>query len=248
MSHLQDPLLVLAGIGAGLAASIAGLASLVSYPALLLTGLSPVSANVTNTVAIVFGSIGSVSGSRPELIGQRRQVWLFSAISIAGGLCGAALLLVTPAATFQRIVPWLIGLASLTILLIKRPVALPLEESRPAAAMLIGVFAVGIYGGYFGAAAGVLLLALLLATTADPLPRCNALKNVVVGLANAAAAVFFVVSSQIAWFTVLFLGAGLFVGGRLGPVIVRFLPVRLLRTAIALAGIGLAVYLELDSR
>ncbi len=247
MNHLQDPLLVLAGVGAGLAASIAGLTSLVSYPALLLTGLSPATAKVTNTVAIVFGSVGSVSSSRAELVGQRRQVLLFSAIGIAGGVCGGVLLLVTPAAAFGRIVPWLIGLASLTILLIKRPVAMPVEEDRPSILVLIGVFAVGVYGGLFRAAA-VLLLALLLATTSDTLPRCSALKNVVVGLANAAAGIFFVVSSHIAWLSVLFLGADLFVGGRLGPVTVRFLPVRLQRTAIALAGVGLALYLELDSR
>src|SRR5215813_12701787 len=108
--------MVVAGFGGGLVGSVAGLASLVSYPALLAVGLSPVSANVSNTVALVFGGVGSVSGSIPELRGQRSRARRLGAVAVAGGLTGGLLLLATPSDAFARIVPWLIGLASLGIL------------------------------------------------------------------------------------------------------------------------------------
>src|ERR1700720_2669082 len=114
---VKDPFwLVLAGFGGGLVGSVAGLASLVSYPALLAAGLPPVSANVSNTVALVFGSVGSVSGSVVELRGQRAHARRLGAIAVAGGICGGALLLATPSGAFARIVPWLVAGASVAIL------------------------------------------------------------------------------------------------------------------------------------
>jgi uncharacterized protein len=113
--------------------------------------------------------------------------------------------------------------------------------------VLVGVFLIGVYGGYFGAAAGVLLLALLLIATPETLARCNALKNVVLGLANFVAAVVFVLFGSVSWIAVLPLAAGLLVGGRIGPAIVRHSPVRVLRILIALAGVGLAVYLGTEA-
>jgi len=116
--HGLDPIwLVLAGFGAGLTGSVAGLASLISYPALLAVGLPPVSANVSNTVALVFTSVGSVWGSRPELKGQRARAKYLGPVAAAGGLTGGVLLLATPSATFALVVPWLIGLAALTMLI-----------------------------------------------------------------------------------------------------------------------------------
>jgi uncharacterized membrane protein YfcA len=245
---LQIPLLLLAGIGAGLTGSIAGLASLISYPALLGIGLAPVTANVTNTVALVFSSIGSVTGSRPELRGQSRRVRRLGAVGVAGGVIGGTLLLVTPKDSFERIVPWLIGLGSLTILVTRRPTPHPTagvrDDSWP---VLAAVFAIGIYGGYFGAAAGVLLLALLLAATPETLARCNALKNVVLGLANLVAAAVFVIFGSVSWSAAAPLALGLLVGGRIGPVIVRHSPARILRVVIAVAGVGLAIRLGIDA-
>ena len=242
-------LLVLAGVAAGLTGSVAGLASLVSYPAVLATGLGPVSANVTNTVALVCSSIGSVTGSRPELVGQGRRLRRLACAGAIGGIAGAALLLVTPADSFERIVPFLIAGASVAILVRRRLVHA--AEHDPAAhdgtATTVGVGIVGIYGGYFGAGAGVMLLALLLWATTETLPRANAAKNLVLGVANGIAAVAFVVLGDVRWSVVVPLGIGLLVGGRLGPVVVRRSDPAWLRSLIAVAGMGLAVKLGIDA-
>ena len=252
MSVLEWLLLVLAGLGAGLSGSIAGLASLVSYPALLATGLPPVTANVTNTVALVLTSVGSVSASRPELAGQRRRLLPLAAAGVLGGAAGAALLLLTPAEAFERLVPVLIGAAALAILLQRPPGELAAEGRRVHGArdpwwLVAGTGVIGIYGGYFGAAAGVLLLALMLLGTGEGLPRSNAVKNVVLGAANAVAAAGFVVLAPVAWSAALPLALGCLAGGRLGPRVVRRVPQTLLRRLIALAGLGLAVVLAVDA-
>jgi hypothetical protein len=240
--------LACAGVGAGLSGSIAGLASLISYPALLATGLSPISANVTNTVALVFSSAGSVGGSRRELVGQYRRATRLGVIAIAGSVLGGLLLLALPSGSFERVVPWLIGFGSLTILAPRpAPVAGEHTAAEDSLPTRLALFAIGVYAGYFGAAAGVLLLALLLRTTADSLPRCNALKNLVLGLANLLAALTFALLGPVNWIAVIPAAIGLFVGGRLGPIVVRHSPARALRVIIALAGVGLAVYLGVQA-
>jgi uncharacterized membrane protein YfcA len=249
VSGLELLLLVCAGLAGGLAGSIAGLASLVSYPALLAIGLGPVTANVTNTVALVFSSLGSTLGSRVELQGQALRVRELAIAAVLGGSAGAALLLLTPSATFERIAPWLIGAASLTILLRPRVRALePGGEHRAAGPGLIGgVFLIGIYGGYFGAAAGVMLLALMLAGTGETLARSNALKNVVLGIANGIAAVGFVLLGPVHWAAIPPLALGLFAGARLGPIVVRRSDAAVLRALIGVAGLALAVKLGVDA-
>ena len=248
-------LLVLAGIGGGLAGSIAGLASLISYPVLLALGLPPVTANVTNTVALVFSSAGSVSASRPELRGQGHRVRQLAFVGLAGGAGGGALLLLAPAGSFEAIVPWLIALASVAILARRRMVPAHEHEHeheheqvpRTPRRLVAGAAVIGVYGGYFGAGAGVMLLALLLFVTDEPLPRCNALKNVVNGLANGIAAVGFAIFGHVHWAYVAPLGLGLFTGGRLGPAVVRRVPTGSLRVVIAVAGLGLAAKLAIDA-
>jgi uncharacterized membrane protein YfcA len=248
MIHGWDYLwLVLAGIGGGLAGSVAGLASVVSYPALLAVGLPPVSANVSNTVALVFGTVGSVGGSRPELRGQRARARRLAIVAVAGGLVGATLLLLTPSDQFALVVPWLIGGASMAVLL--APNASPTRRTveTPRWELIATVFAIAVYGGYFGAGAGVLLLAALMFMTGENLPRSNAMKNLTLGLANAVAAVAFALFGPVHWLAVLPLAAGFLIGGRTGPVIVRHAPTGPLRAVIALAGLGLAVHLGLDA-
>jgi hypothetical protein len=240
--------LVLAGFGGGLTGSIAGLASLVSYPALLAVGLPPVTANVSNTVALVFNSAGSVLGSRPELVGQRERARHLGVIALAGGITGGILLLATPSSAFALVVPWLIGLASIGILIRRNPDrVVPHPAHRPTWALIAGVYVIGVYGGYFGAGAGVLLLSVLLFATAEPLARSNAMKNLLLGLANAVAAVAFVAFGPVRWSAVLPLAVGFLAGGRLGPIVVRRAPAGPLRALVACAGIGLAVHLGLDA-
>ena len=252
MSGWEAALLVLAGVGAGLTGSIAGLASLISYPALLAAGLPPVTANVTNTAALVVVGVGSVSASRPELRGQGRRLVPLVVAGVLGGATGAVLLLVTPADGFEKIVPVLIAGACVAILVQRPPRELAAEGVAHAGRrdswwLPVAVFAIAIYGGYFGAAAGVLMLAMFLLTLGEGLPRSNAIRNVVLGVANSIAALGFVFFASIVWSAALPLALGLFLGSLLGPRIVRVTPQTALRRGIALAGLGLAAFLAVQA-
>jgi hypothetical protein len=275
------------GILAGLVSVVASLASVVSYPALLLLGLSPVSANVTNTVALMFTAVGAAAGSRPELAGQGRRVLRLGALTAAGGAAGAALLLATPSTGFEYAAPVLIAVGSVVIL--RRP-GRPAAASAPADAApseaepsdlgyseigvsaadeagsagapagarsgrlaggggeggwaaKAGVFAVAVYVGYFGAAGGILMLAVLLHMFRESLARTNALKNVIAGLANAVAGIGFAIFGPVRWAAVVPLAAGFLIGGWLGPPVVRRLPAQGLRVFIGVCGLGLAIRL-----
>jgi uncharacterized membrane protein YfcA len=245
-------LLAGAGIAAGLTGSIAGLASLFSYPALLAAGLPATAANVTNTVSLAVGSLSTITSSRPDLVGQAGIARQLGLICAAGGAAGAGLLLVTPSGVFARIVPFLVAAASVLMLLGRRaPVAMGerhaevVRRRRPG--VLVGVLAVSVYGGYFGAAAGVLMLALLLNVLPESLIRVNALKNVLLGLANVIAAVGFAVFGPVSWLAAVPLTIGLLLGSWFGPPVVRRLPANLLRIGIGVAGLGLAVKLAVDA-
>jgi uncharacterized membrane protein YfcA len=175
------------GIAAGVVSTVVSLASIVSYPALLALGIPPLSANMTNTVALTFTAVGSTAGSRRELTGQRDRVLRLGLLTALGGAIGAALLLVTPAETFQAVAPILIAGASLVLLVRPKSVAPSDRHGR----LKVAVFAVAIYTGYFGAAGGIVMLAVLTALIELPLARVNAVKNTVSGLANAVAALGF---------------------------------------------------------
>jgi len=229
------------GVLAGIVSTVASLASVVSYPALLALGLGPVSANVTNTVALMFTAVGAAAGSRPELAGQGRRVLRLGLLTAAGGGTGATLLLLTPARGFEFIAPVLIALGSLVILL--RPV--PARPADPVAGWLSqsGVFAVAIYIGYFGAAGGVLMLAVLIRLFRQSLARTNALKNAISGLANAVAGVGFAIFGPVQWSAALPLAAGFLVGGWIGPALVRRLPAAGLRVFVGICGLAVAIRL-----
>ena len=248
-------LLVAAGFAAGLSGSLAGLASLFSYPALLAAGLPPVTANVTNTVALTVTAVGSLAGSRPELVGQGPTVRRLALPVVLGGGAGAALLLLTPADAFEVVVPVLVAAASVVLLVqprlraaAERRAATRREAPRPghvAPWAVAALFAVAIYAGYFGAAAGVLILALLLVGLPVTLLQGNALKNVLLGLANATAAIGFAVAGPVDWRSAGLMAVGLLAGSRLGPALARRLPATALRIGIAVAGLALAVSLAL---
>jgi uncharacterized membrane protein YfcA len=239
-------LLAGAGVASGLAGSIAGLASLFSYPALLAVGLTPVAANVTNTVALFSNTVGAAAGSRVELRGRRRPLLRLALVAAAGGSVGAALLLGTPSSAFEHVVPWLVALASVLVLARDPLRRLAAKRSPDGAGMrtkvplACAVLLVGLYGGYFGAAAGVLMLAVLSLSASEPLPVTNAVKNIATGAANVTAAVAYVFLAPVDWPAATALGLGCLIGSRVGPVVVRRLPETPLRIAIALAGLGLA--------
>lgn len=247
MTWWEVLLLFVAGIGGGLIGSIAGLASLTTYPALLMVGLPPVTANVTNTVALVFNGFGAVPGSLPELAGQGPRLQRLIPMAALGGAAGAALLLSIPAEGFENAVPMLLALASVAIALPrgKGPVAEPTVARTIAQGVAVSLICV--YGGFFGAAAGVLLLALFLRTGTETLPEANAVKNVVLGIANGVAAVGFAIFAPVHWPAVVAMGLGCLLGARLGPIVVRRAPATPLRLLIAVAGLALAIKLGFDA-
>jgi hypothetical protein len=230
MSISEALLLLATGVLAGVASTVASVASVVSYPVLLAIGLPPLASNVTNTMSLIFTAAGSVAGARPELAGQRARAKRLAVITAAGGAAGACALLVAPASAFAVVQPRLRGLSP-------RPGA----EHSPR--RLAGVFASAMYIGYFGAAGGVVLLAILSTMFPDSLIRVNALKNVISGVANAVAAIAFAFFAPVDWAVVPLLAAGFAVGGAIGPRLARRLPVRALRLLVALAGLAMAVNL-----
>ncbi|GAA2635000.1 sulfite exporter TauE/SafE family protein [Paractinoplanes durhamensis] len=242
--HPSDAaLLVLGGVGGGLTGSMAGLASLVSYPALLAVGLPPVAANVTNTVALLSNTVGTAAGARPELRGHGRRLARLSAVAAGGGLAGAVLLLATPSSAFERIVPVLVALGA-ALLLLRDPLRRWAGHRRmPRPVLAAAIFGVGVYGGYFGAAAGVLMLAVLSVSATEPLPVTNAVKSIALGAANLAAAVIYAVIAPVNWAAAGLMAIGCLAGSWLGPMLVRRTPERPLRVAIAVAALGLAGYL-----
>jgi uncharacterized membrane protein YfcA len=248
MTTYQALVLLAAGTLGGIASTVASIASVVSYPVLLALGLPPLSANVTNTVALVLTGAGSVLGSRPELEGQRGRVLRFGAVTALGGAAGAAFLLLAPASAFGVVVPVLIGGASL--LLLAQPKIRGMSP-RPGAERsrwrLAGMFGVAAYVGYFGAAGGVLLLAVLAATISEPLVRVNAIKNAISGAANGVAAVIFAIFAPVHWAFVPPLAAGFLIGGFTGPRIIRRLPPAPLRAGVSLCGLALAVKLGVSA-
>lgn len=248
----MSPAAALAVLGVGLLAgtvnTIVGSGSLVTFPTLLALGYAPVVANVSNTVGLVPGSISGAVGYRRELTGQRDRVVFLGSASIGGGLTGAVLLLVLPASVFRGVVPVLIlvacALVALQPRLARRMAARP-GGTHPHGGPLLfaSVFGTGVYGGYFGAAQGVILIALLGIFVDDGLQRLNAIKNVLAALVNGVAAVLFIVFSHVAWAPAALLAAGAIVGGQVGANLGRRIPAGGLRAGIVVVGVGVAVRL-----
>jgi uncharacterized membrane protein YfcA len=244
------PLHALAAFAAGAAAGcinvIVGSGSLITFPVLLALGYPPVVANVSNTVGLVPGSASGAYGYRRELNGQQRRLALLGAASVLGALIGGLLLLVLPASAFEVIVPVLIALAC--VLVIAQPKLSSWLGGRQRHAhggpwLWIGVLASGVYGGYFGAAQGVILLALLGIFLDEDLQRVNAVKNVLAGTVNAAAALLFIAIANVDWWLALPIAVGSMLGGLLGASIGRRLPPIALRVVIVLVGVAAIIKL-----
>jgi hypothetical protein len=249
MTAIDAALLLSAGVLAGMVGSAGGTASLISYPALLAVGIAPLAANVTNAVAFVASWPGSALGSRPELRGQARWLRRWAPLAAAGGAAGAALLLLTPAGVFDRVVPFLVAFAALALLL--QPKISAWLESHPTKGSRLllpcGLFAASVYNGYWGAGAGVMILALLMLTVDQQLARSNALKNMILGVADVVCAIGFVLFGPVHWKAAVPMALGFLVGSTAGPALTRRVPGNILRVVVALAGLGLAVHLWLAS-
>jgi len=248
MKFSEVIVLLAAGTVGGIFSTVVSIASLVTYPALLALGVPPLSANMTNTVSLVLTGAGSVASSRPELAGLGRLVLRLGVVTAAGGAAGAAVLLTTPADAFTMVVPVLIGGASLILLVQPRISKLtPAAGSEHRVAHGAALFAVAMYVGYFGAAAGIMLLVVLSGMIDEPLVRVNAVKNALSGMANAMAAVCFALFGEVRWKLVVPLAAGFLIGGWIGPAIARRVPAGPFRVLVSLCGIGLAVRLGISA-
>ncbi len=250
-----DPLsaivIIAAGVVAGIMNTIVGAGSLVTFPTLLLLGYPPLVANVSNTIGLVPGSISGSIGYRRELVGQRDRARPLLVAAALGGLTGGCLLLVLPASAFARIVPILILMACglvaiqprLSAWVVARRARSGVIHTGGGPLLAIGVYLTGIYGGYFGAAQGVILIALLAILVDDELQRLNGLKNVIAAVINAVAAILFIVAAPVAWVPAILLAIGSTIGGQLGALVGRRLSPFALRVAIIVIGVTVAVRL-----
>jgi uncharacterized membrane protein YfcA len=250
MTFWEAVLVAVAGVWAGTINTVVGSGTLITFPVLLGVGLPPVTANVSNTVGLFPGSFVGAYGYRRELEGQARRCVVLGTASILGAVAGAVLLLVLPADAFKAIVPALIILALLLVVFGGRITGWLSARGHHGAERInvplwLTVLGTGIYGGYFGAAQGVLLMGFLGLFLAESLQRQNALKNVLAGLVNLVAAIVFVATTHIDWTAAGLIAAGSIVGGVLGARIGRRLSPTVLRAVIVVVGLAAVVKLLL---
>ncbi len=248
MGPAEAAAVLAAGLAAGAINAVVGSGSLITFPTLLAFGIAPVVANVSNNVGLVPGNVSGVYGYRRELRGQRRRLAGLGLASMAGSLAGAALLLTLPASAFRLIVPVLILIACVLVLLQPRLSAWVAARQadrggRPGLVLPAGVLLAGAYGGYFGAANGVLVIGLLGTFLNENLQRVNAAKNVLIMIANGTAAVVFIVFAHVDWLVVAVIAAGSTAGGLLGARYGRRLPPLALRWLVVAVGVVASVRL-----
>src|SRR5271155_5083639 len=234
--------IALAGLAAGTINTVVGSGTLVTFPVLLAFGYAPVTANVSNTVGLVPGSVSGAVGYRRELVGQRSRALRLGTMSVLGGITGAVLLLLLPASAFKAIVPVFIAIALVLMVLqprlnswlAKRDTG---QDRERGLLTQLAVYSTGVYGGYFGAAQGILLLAILGVALPQDLQRTNALKNVLAGLTNAVAGLYFIFATHIAWAPAGIIAVSSIIGAQLGARYGRRLPPAGLRAGIVVVGV-----------
>jgi uncharacterized membrane protein YfcA len=238
-------LLAGAGFGAGIANAVAGGGSLFTFPALLAAGYPGVAANVTNAVAMLPGYAGVSLAYRPELGGQRGRIRSRALTSAAGAAAGSALLLVSPASAFEAIVPWLILLACALLAVQPRVTAWIARGARSPSpwALHAALFLATVYGGYFGAGLGIILLAILGVFVDDGLQRLNALKAMLSLLVAIVGVVAFAVFGPVAWDAAAIIGTTCMLGGAAGVSVARRLPAAVLRGVVIAYGVVVAIVL-----
>ncbi len=245
MTLLEAIAILVAGVWAGTINTVVGSGTLITFPVLLAFGVSPVTANVSNTIGLVPGSLSGAWGYRAELAGQRSRIVHWGIPAVLGATAGAVLLLVLPSSAFDAIVPVLIALGVLLVVLgprISARVAARAEASgglahHGAPWVWPSMAGVGVYGGYFGAAQGVLLLAILGIGVDDTLQRHNAVKNVLSAVINGTAALIFMMVADVDWAIAGLIGVGAIIGGQLGAHVARRLPPVVFRGVIVVVGV-----------
>lgn len=241
MTTYEALAIFVAGIAAGVVNAVVGSGTLITFPVLLAVGYPAVVANVSNAVGLVPGLLAGAIGYRSELRGQRRLLVMFGAVSFAGGLLGALLLLALPASAFRAIVPVFIGLAVALILLQPYLRRFAADQARApsgrAWALILGALLLcGVYGGYFGAAQGILLLAILGFAIPHDMQVANGVKNVLNLITNLVAAIVFVAVADVAWGAALLVALGSVLGGAVGARIGRRLRPGALRALVVAVG------------
>jgi hypothetical protein len=246
LSPARDTLLVLAGFGAGFFNGVAGGGTLVSFPVLLAFGYPAIVANVTSSIGIWPGYLGGAAGFRREVADQRERLTSMAPVAIAGGVLGAVLLLTTPSSAFARLAPWLVLAAS--VLFAASPVIgrwLAGEEPaqpRPTA-MWIGIFLAAAYGGYFGAAMGVIMMAVLGLTLPDTLLRSSGIRAVLSVVVSSVAAIVFIIHGHVRWEAAGMLAIGSLGGGYVGASLARKVPAGALRAVVVAIGVATGIRL-----
>jgi len=244
MTILEALVVLAAGFTAGGINAIVGSGSLVTFPVLLAVGYPSVTANVSNSVGLVFGNVSAAWGYRKELQGQRSRALLGGTGTAVGAIVGGVLLLTLPEGVFEAVVPVLILFACGLMILRPKPKLShgSLSHHRKIALVATG-FGVGVYGGYFGAAQGVILLAALRFLIPDSLQRLNGLKNVMVGVANGIAAILFVIVAHVAWEAAALVAVGSIAGAQVGARYGRRVPDEALRWTVVTVGVAVAIVL-----
>lgn len=241
MTLWEFVLIFIAGVGAGTINAVVGSGTLITFPTLVALGMPPVTANVTNTVGLFPGAFVSAWGYRRELAGQRDRAIRLGTASVIGAIIGAVLLLVLPASAFDAIVPALIIIALLLVIFGKRITrAMAKADRRPSSRVTpllwITILATGMYGGYFGAGQGILLMGLFGVLLAEPIQRQNALKNLLAGMVNMVAAIVFMTTADIDWPVAGVIVLGSVIGGYTGARFGRRIAAPALRTIIVIVG------------
>jgi hypothetical protein len=252
MTWWHAVLILVAGVWAGTINAVVGSGTLVTFPVLVALGYPPLTATTSNAIGLAPGTVSGAIGYRDELKGQARRTARYSVPSFLGAICGTILLLSLPPNAFEAVVPILVGLA--VVLVVVQPWVSKWVQRRrdrePAAKshgalLLFLIFLVGVYGGYFTAAQGVMLMAIMGMLLTDPLQRLNGIKNVLAAVVNVVAGTIYAFVAPISWPVVAVLAIGSTIGGQLGAKIGRRLPPTALRVVIVLVGVAAIVQLLL---
>ena len=247
MQWWEAAIIALAGLWAGLINAVVGSGTLVTFPVLVALGYPPVTATTSNAIGLITGSITGAVGYRSELEGQGRRLARYAVASFLGAIVGAVLLLKLPADAFETIVPVLVGISVILVLvqpLLSRRLSNRTVVDRTASPLLyVLIFLVGIYGGYFTAAQGIMLVGVMGLLVADPLQRLNAFKNALAAVVNVVAGVIYAFVAPVSWPVVAVLAVSSTVGGLLGATVGKRLSPRVLRGVIVVIGVAAVVHL-----